>query len=275
MANRFRRAPRDAAKEPSPKGPEPFGLGCVVGTAGWSIPGQSARHFPAEGTHLQRYAHILRAVEINSSFHRPHTVATYARWAGSARAGFQFSVKVPKSITHEQRLRQPRLVNPMIDRFLAETGGLGATRGPLLVQLPPSLAFDARIVGRFFSDLRSRYSGPVVCEPRHITWFSARAEALLVRHEVARVAADPALAPAAATPGAWPGIAYYRLHGSPRMYWSSYGHEYLDALADVVCRIPAAVGVWVIFDNTASGAASENAVAFHARLSHNRESRHT
>jgi uncharacterized protein YecE (DUF72 family) len=238
----------------------------LIGTAGWSVPRQSAPHFPAEGTHLHRYGQILPAVEINSSFYRPHAAATYARWAGSVHPGFRFSVKVPRSITHEQRLRQPRLVNPLIDKFLAETAGLGATLGPLLVQLPPSLVFDARIAGRFFSDLRSRYSGPVVCEPRHVTWFSAKSDALLVRHRVARVAADPAPAPGAGTPGAWPGIVYYRLHGSPRMYWSSYSDEYLAALADVVCRIPAAVDVWIIFDNTASGAAAENAWALHMTI---------
>lgn len=271
MASRPPRAPRDAGKEPSPKGAAPFGLSCVVGTAGWSVPRQSAPHFAAEGTHLQRYAQTLRAAEINSSFYRSHTAATYARWAASARPGFRFSVKVPRSITHEQRLRQPRLVNPLIDRFLAETAGLGTSRGPLLVQLPPSLAFDTRIAGRFFADLRARYSGPVICEPRHITWFSAKAEALLVRHRIARVAADPALSPEAAVPGAWPGIAYYRLHGSPRMYWSSYSDEHLAALADVVCRIPAAVDVWIIFDNTANGAAAENALVFEARLDHCRE----
>jgi len=227
-----------------------------IGTAGWSIPRQVAPHFPGEGTHLHRYARVLHCVEINSSFHRPHAAATYARWAASAPAEFRFSVKIPRAITHEGALRAAR---PLIDRFLEESAGLGDKRGPLLLQLPPSLAFDRRVAGRFLDLLRSRFGGPLVCEPRHPTWFAVAAEALLVRHDVARVAADPAPAPGAERPGGWSGLVYYRLHGTPRKYWSRYEPEMLAGLAGDLRRAAAHVDVWCLFDNTASGAALENA----------------
>jgi uncharacterized protein YecE (DUF72 family) len=227
-----------------------------IGTAGWSIPRQVAAHFPGEGTHLHRYARVLHCVEINSSFHRPHAAATYARWAASAPAEFRFSVKIPRAITHEGALRAAR---PLIDRFLEESAGLGDKRGPLLLQLPPSLAFDRRVAGRFLDLLRSRFGGPLVCEPRHPTWFAVAAEALLVRHDVARVAADPAPAPGAERPGGWSGLVYYRLHGTPRKYWSRYEPEMLAGLAGDLRRAAAHVDVWCLFDNTASGAALENA----------------
>ena len=54
-----------------------------IGTAGWSIPRQHAAAFPAGGSHLERYAQRFNAVEINSSFYRPHRRATYERWAAS------------------------------------------------------------------------------------------------------------------------------------------------------------------------------------------------
>jgi len=227
-----------------------------IGTAGWSIPRQVAPHFPGEGTHLHRYARVLHCVEINSSFHRPHAAATYARWAASAPAEFRFSVKIPRAITHEGALRAAR---PLVDRFLEESAGLGDKRGPLLLQLPPSLAFDRRVAGRFLDLLRSRFGGPLVCEPRHPTWFAVAAEALLVRHDVARVAADPAPAPGAERPGGWSGLVYYRLHGTPRKYWSRYEPEMLAGLAGDLRRAAAHVDVWCLFDNTASGAALENA----------------
>ena len=227
-----------------------------IGTAGWSIPRQVAPHFPGEGTHLHRYARVLHCVEINSSFHRPHAAATYARWAASAPAEFRFSVKIPRAITHEGALRAAR---PLIDRFLEESAGLGDKRGPLLLQLPPSLAFDRRVAGRFLDLLRSRFGGPLVCEPRHPTWFGAAAEGLLVRHDVARVAADPAPAPGAERPGGWSGLVYYRLHGTPRKYWSRYEPNTLARLADDLSQAAAHVDVWCLFDNTASGAALENA----------------
>src|SRR5688500_7656937 len=94
----------------------------LVGTAGWSIPRASAHHFEGEGTHLQRYARVLPCAEINSSFHRPHSARTYAKWAASTPPAFRFAVKLPRTITHDQKLRRAR--GPL-ERFLEESAGLG------------------------------------------------------------------------------------------------------------------------------------------------------
>ena len=227
-----------------------------IGTAGWSIPRASANRFDGQGTHLERYARLLHCAEINSSFHRPHARATYAKWAASTPPGFRFAVKLPRAITHDQKLRRSRLP---LERFLGECAGLGNKRGPLLVQLPPSLAFETRMAGRFFDLLRERYGGLVVCEPRHETWFSAVASSLLVSYRVARVAADPPPAPGAELPGGWTGVVYSRLHGSPRKYWSRYTAEYLQTLAGTLRAAQGSADAWCVFDNTASGAALENA----------------
>ena len=173
---------------------------------------------------------------------------------------FRFSVKVPKTITHEQRLRRARAP---LQRFLEETEGLGTRRGPLLIQLPPSLAFEAPVAARFFSLLRELYEGNAVCEPRHATWFSGAAERLLIGHRIARVGADPAPADHADVPGGWSDLIYYRLHGSPRMYWSPYEGTRLASLAETLRHVPQEAEVWCIFDNTASGAALENAWLLH------------
>ena len=177
-------------------------------------------------------------------------------WAASTPAEFQFAIKVPRLITHKQRLRRSRAA---FERFLAETNGLGSHRGPLLVQLPPSFAFEARAAARFFDMVREGYEGAVVCEPRHPTWFGARANALMSRYAIARVAADPAITEQSHAPGGWDGIAYFRLHGAPQMYWSRYEADYLSRLATRVRQISESVDVWCVFDNTASGAAMENA----------------
>ena len=227
-----------------------------VGTAGWSIPRVSTHLCPSNGTHLQRYSRIFRCAEINSSFHRPHTAATYAKWADSTLDDFRFAVKLPRTITHDQRLRRTRA---LLQRFLRETNALGHKRGPLLVQLPPSLSFDLRVAGRFLELLRREYQGSVVCEPRHETWFSSRADALLGRFDVARVAADPPPTVGADAPGGWTGLVYYRLHGAPRKYWSKYEVSYLRGLENALRSVPPTVDTWCVFDNTASGAALENA----------------
>jgi uncharacterized protein YecE (DUF72 family) len=228
-----------------------------VGTAGWSIPRASAFRFDSAGTHLERYSRVLRCVEINSSFYRPHARATYARWRASTPPDFRFAVKLPRTITHELKLRDAE--RPLVE-FLNQTSGLEEKRGPVLVQLPPSLSFDADVVTLFLGVLRSVYDGPLVCEPRHPTWFSPSVAALLEGYRISRVAADPPKAPAADAPGGWRGLAYFRLHGSPRTYWSRYDASYISALAVTLRRLAAGAEAWCVFDNTATGSAIENAL---------------
>jgi len=235
-----------------------------IGTAGWSLPGPVQDQLPDGGTHLQRYAGRFPAVEINSSFYRLHRASTYERWAASVPAGFRFAVKVPKAITHDQRLVA---ADVLLDVFLADATALREKLGCLLVQLPPSLAYVASTADSFFRDVRARYDGAIALEPRHASWFTSAAEDQLRAHRIARVAADPAPVPAAAEPAGWPELVYIRLHGSPDMYYSSYDEPYLDRLAERL-RLAAARArnVWCIFDNTGRGAATPNALGVLARL---------
>ena len=227
-----------------------------IGTAGWTIPRRHAQHFPAEGSGLQRYAAQFDAAEINSTFYRSHKPQTYARWVASVPESFRFAVKIPKSITHERRLVD---VTELVERFAEEVAALGSNLGPVLVQLPPSLALDAAIAQEFLRTLRKRIKGPIALEPRHATWFTAEADRVLIDSNVARVAADPARVPAAALPGGATSLAYFRLHGSPRMYYSEYDTAFLNALFAAM-RGTAAEDTWCIFDNTVSGAAAGNAL---------------
>ena len=235
-----------------------------VGTAGWAIPRDLAAELAGEDSHLQRYARVFDAAEINSSSHRPHRPSTYARWAASVPPGFRFSVKLPKTITHQHKLVG---YGGLLETFAEEVAGLGASRGPTLVQLPPSLAFDAAVAGPFFAEVIRLLGDAVVCEPRHASWFEEAADRMLVEHRIARVAADPALSSAAAVPGGWPGLVYYRLHGSPVIYRSSYDDAALARQREAVAACHArGVECWTIFDNTASGAAMANALHLRSAL---------
>ena len=235
-----------------------------AGTAGWSLPRAEQPRFPGDGTHLERYARVLHGAEINASFYRSLRPELYAKWAAAVPADFRFAVKVPKSVTHELRLLD---CEELLAGFLDEVAALGDKLGPLLVQLPPSLEYDASLAGAFFEVLRALYEGPVALEPRHATWFTADANALLVEYAIARVAADPARVPEAAVPGGACELAYFRLHGSPRVYWSRYDAAWIDALAQEVTEVMrTAREVWCIFDNTASSSALPNALELLERL---------
>jgi uncharacterized protein YecE (DUF72 family) len=243
-----------------------------IGTAAWSIPRELTSSFPGAGQHLQRYARVLSCTEINSSFYRSHRTETYERWSAQTPPGFRFAAKLPRSITHDARLRRARVP---LQSFLAEVAGLGDRLAVLLVQLPPSFAFEARPVRNFFKLLTELYAGAVVCEPRHASWFTPSADAALAALKVSRAAADPARCAQAARPGGWLGprgdgsgaVLYHRWHGSPRMYWSRYETEWLSERARELRAWPAGADCWCIFDNTAGGGATPNALALRALLS--------
>ena len=238
--------------------------GVHLGVAGWAIRREHSLRFANVGSHLQRYATLFNCVEINSCFYRPHRRSTYERWAASVPDAFRFSVKLPKVITHELRLVG---AEERLEAFLEETSGLGDKRGPVLIQLPPSFAFDLAPVRNFFVQLRARFDGDAVLEPRHDTWFTAEVESLLREYRVARVAADPARVIAAALPGGHDQPAYFRLHGSPRVYYSAYTPEFLESVADSIqTKVNRGIRTWCIFDNTALGFATSDALTVQSLL---------
>jgi uncharacterized protein YecE (DUF72 family) len=254
-------------------GPNPHALSHIhIGTAGWTLPRLHAHHFPEPGntklTHLQRYAHRLHCVEINSSFYRPHQRKTWERWAAATPGDFRFAVKLPKAITHTAKLRNcGALLQTFLDQATGLNAGPIAKLGPLLIQLPPSLAFDEGLAHEFLTTLRELYSSDIphhnlaALEPRHASWFTPAADRLLRSFDIARVAADPPKgSPAAARPGGAQHLQYFRLHGAPRTYYSDYTDPQLHTLAETLQATPADTLRWVIFDNTALGHATANAL---------------
>ena len=232
----------------------------TIGIAGWALPRADAEAFPsaAHGSNLARYAAVFNAVEINSSFYRPHRPETYARWAESVPAGFRFAVKLPRTITHEKRLQD---VDAELDRFFAEAGALGDKLGWVLVQTPPSLRFDPAAVGALFAGLHARQG----------SWFGEEATALLRELGVVRVVADPP----AGEPGPFvptrDDAAYVRLHGSPLIYRSIYEPE---RLAQVAAWLRGQARSLVIFDNTMSGTQVRQALQLRQMLTSSSSDRH-
>jgi uncharacterized protein YecE (DUF72 family) len=230
----------------------------AVGCAGWSLPRQEQDRFDPGESHLQRYASRFAVTEINSTFHRPHQARVYERWANAVPAGFRFCAKLPKTITHEQRLVNG---DSLLRQFLEEASPLGAKLACLLVQLPPSLAFDSVVAAGFLEMLRKHWPAKAALEPRHPSWFAPDADKLMREWEIARVLADPVRHESGRAPGGWPGFVYVRLHGSPRMYYSEYESSVMEALAKRLHIAQTECDeAWCIFDNTASGAAVTNAL---------------
>jgi uncharacterized protein YecE (DUF72 family) len=235
-----------------------------VATAGWSIESKCIDEFPLGGTHLERYGRRLNSVELNSSFYRPHRHVTYERWATTTPKTFRFSVKMPKSITHEHGLVS---CEDILKRFFDQVSGLGEKLEVLLVQLPPKSVFESVIFEHFMDELCRHTKAMIAFEPRHSSWFTDEVDNRMSNRRVARVAADPALILRGGEPGGWNGLAYYRWHGAPRVYYSEYGPERLDAAAKTLTANTAAKQtIWFVFDNTAAGAAIGNALTLATKV---------
>lgn len=220
----------------------------IIATAGWAVPKTIPNHFGQQGSSLTRYATAFPGVEINSTFYRRHQQSTFERWATSVPDTFKFSVKIPKEITHDRAMVD---IAEAFRNFLQDIAPLDTKRGPLLCQLPPSLAFDADVFAASFKAMRAADQGQIVIEVRHTSWKSEEAVQLMKEFEIDLVLADPAVVWAASDFPKSP--RYVRLHGKPKIYYSSYTNDEILAFSKLL-----GPDAWCVFDNTASGAAAEN-----------------
>jgi uncharacterized protein YecE (DUF72 family) len=221
-----------------------------IGVAGWSLPAQVRQKFADEGSHLERYASVLSAVEINSSFYRDHQAKTFAKWRAMTPGDFRFSVKLHQRFSHEKTFKfgvrdLKKVVEDM--EHLEEKFGL------LLIQLPASLSFSPK-VERLFDFLRRTTSAGFVIEPRNLSWVCPEAIDLYREYRISKVLADPERAKSSKKIN-FAGCDYYRLHGSPVIYRSSYDQAYLEELHGKLKPQS-----WCIFDNTTFGHGTENAL---------------
>jgi uncharacterized protein YecE (DUF72 family) len=236
----------------------------LIGCAGWGLSSANKHLFPEMGSHLGSYAAILPCVEINTSFYRLHRPETYARWRDSVPDSFRFSVKLLRTITHFKRLQDCKTD---LAQFLETVSPLEKKWGCLLVQFPPSFQFPGTLAKEFFSLLRELVKTDIVCEPRHPSWFQEDIYKWMNTSGISYVEADPPVAGRYNAINQGQETQYIRLHGSPLIYHSSYSEDYLDQLACTLqMNYASGVSSWCIFDNTASGAAIDNAISLLRKL---------
>ncbi|HJW70649.1 MAG TPA: DUF72 domain-containing protein [Candidatus Binatia bacterium] len=155
----------------------------LVGTSGFSYPAWRGVFYPEKhpaSAMLAFYAGVFGAVEINNTFYRMPSPDLLAGWTQQTPPGFRFALKAPQQITHRLRLKDA--AEPARE-FIRRSEALGATRGPLLFQLPPHLKADLSRLGDFLTAL------PGGIEPafefRHPSWFQDDTWTLLRAHGAA------------------------------------------------------------------------------------------
>src|ERR1041385_5043221 len=157
-----------------------------IGTQGWSYPDWHGVFYPPGAKQEDRlpfYAEVFDTVEIDATFYGPPKGTIARSWARHTPAGFKFSAKLPRDITHEGALRDSAAA---LTEFAKSLEPLGDKLGPVLVQLPAAFVRDAHNARHLdaFLALRPRAMRFVV-ELRHDSWFVPDTYELLRRHRAA------------------------------------------------------------------------------------------
>lgn len=162
----------------------------LVGTSGYNYPEWKGSFYPPDlptAKMLGYYAGRFPTVEINYTFYRMPTPKLVAGWASQVPDAFRFTLKAPKRITHDKRLRPADVADPL-SAFLAAASELGPARGALLFQLPPNFKKDVPLLSEFLDLLPPR--ADAAFEFRHDSWLADDVYECLKAKNVALCIAD-------------------------------------------------------------------------------------
>lgn len=229
-----------------------------IGTSGWSYKHWREIFYPAEvkpPEYLSYYSTHFDTVEINTSFYHLPKEKTVQHWAEVVKKGFYFCPKISRYVTHIKKLNDPQDTFPP---FFALFEDVKSRLGPVLIQLPPSLAFHEEKAIEFYSALKKYKGFHFALEPRHASWLSEQSIALMKKNHVAFVIADSG--------GRWPSgefitdrHVYIRFHG-PGNYDISYTEEFLQKYAGKISAWKKDNRkIWAFFNNDGHGFAIRNA----------------
>jgi uncharacterized protein YecE (DUF72 family) len=233
-----------------------------IGTSGWAYREWRGFFYPPKmrpEALLRHYAQEFRSVEINGTAYRTPTPQTVEAWRSALPPGFIAAVKMAHAVTHRRHLRHAQ--RELVEYFAA-VGLLGDRRGPVLVQLPPSLGPDLGLLRDFLQLARAAMADPawkLVLEFRQPGWISGAVEQLLGDQRATWCLSDIPVNPVD-RPTAGADLVYLRRHGTEAGYRGSYGEAALHRDAELIAAWAArGAEVFAFFNNTADGSAIADA----------------
>lgn len=204
--------------------------------------------------YLIYYAQQLNSVEINSTFYRKPTLKTLAKWYSQVPADFSFFIKMPKFITHINRLANSEVLIDDFCKHLAE--GLKDKLAGFLFQLPPSFKYSPDNLELVIRAAQPQYMNAV--EFRDKSWWTDEVRKRLAEKNIMFSGVSIPKDIPEAFIGNVAARAYYRLHGNPIMFKSEYSREYLENLAKSIINFEGEV--YIYFNNTFGIAGIKNAL---------------
>jgi uncharacterized protein YecE (DUF72 family) len=159
-----------------------------IGTSGYNYPEWKGSFYPSDlpaAKMLPFYAARFLTVEINYTFYRMPNEKLVAGWAAQTPSPYKLTLKAPRRITHDNRLKN---CGPLVSAFCQVAGSLGEKLGALLFQLPPNLKKDVGLLDAFFMELPPKVVAAF--EFRHDSWLVDEVFERLKARNVALCVAD-------------------------------------------------------------------------------------
>ncbi len=231
-----------------------------IGTSGWSYKHWKGLYYPDKlpsTRWLPFYAGDFDTTEINSSFYRIPLMTTVEKWMSQVPGHFRFCVKMSRFLTHMKKLNEPE---QSLENFFSVFEPMKKMMGPVLIQLPPFLAFDYdraeyfyRILSRFYKEYE------FVMEVRHDSWMQEKSLTLMTKFNIGLVISQSGVSFPYTEMLTAKNI-YLRFHGPAELYASAYPDKTLEYFAELFYKwLKEGHEVWAYFNNDIHGYAPEDA----------------
>jgi uncharacterized protein YecE (DUF72 family) len=230
-----------------------------IGTSGWSYKHWAGIFYPDDvkpAEYLSYYARHFSVSELNSSFYRLPLKSTVKKWITMVPEGFLFCPKMSKYLSHLKKLNDPE---EPLERFFKIFEPVKEHLGPILIQLPPGVAFHDELVSKLYHILSEEYAPFLFAiEVRHNSWLTEESVSLMKKYRITLVFAQSAKFPYLEEITAKD--IFFRFHGPKALYSSSYSDRMLEEYAHKFCDWShAGSNVWAFFNNDVNGHAFNNA----------------
>jgi len=199
------------------------------------------------------YCKHFSTLELNVTFYRFPQLSFLETWYKKSPSDFRFSVKAPRAITHYKKFND---TTALISSFYETiNNGLKEKLGPVLFQMPPQFNYTEERLERIINSLDNSFIN--VLEPRHVSWWRDDVYNELGKHNISFCGMSHPLLPDDVIQNT--SQIYYRFHGVPLLYTSSYADDFLKKITNAIKSNPSTKEAWIYFNNDSQVAAIENA----------------
>lgn len=227
-----------------------------IGCSGFHYKDWRGKFYPEKLTQknwFDYYTRFFDTVELNVTFYRFPQLSFLQSWYKKSPEYFRFSVKAPKAITHFKQFHDTARM--ITDFYETINNGLQEKLGPVLFQLPPRFAYDDERMERIMNNLNPSFNN--VVEFRHESWWRADVYRALAERNITFCGMSHPTLPDDVIENT--STVYYRFHGVPNLYRSSYSKEFLQGIVNAVKSNGMVNQGWFYFNNDYDAVGVKNA----------------